>query len=178
MRKSASPATTELDIYTPPGYATSPDRHYPVLYAVPFDYSLWDSSLNIRVVLDTLIDSDDIPPMVVAFVSAAHAPLPDTECANSVDGRQWMDTFISETVVSYVDSHYLTIARPEARATTGFSPGRRGGRWQDSPRADIAQPSFRSVIPTSSARPSHSRATFGPAMGPRTRRSHSVAMHR
>jgi hypothetical protein len=121
--KSASPATTELDIYTPPGYATSPDRHYPVLYAVPFDYSLWDSSLNIRVVLDTLIDSGDIPPMVVAFVSAAHAPLPDTECANSVDGNQWLETYISQTVVSFVDSHYRTTARPAWRALAGFSEG-------------------------------------------------------
>jgi enterochelin esterase-like enzyme len=59
--------------------------------------------------------------MIVVFVNAWRAPIADTECANSVDGQQWMDTFISETVVSYMDSNYLTIARAEARATTGFS---------------------------------------------------------
>ena len=47
----------------------------------------------------------------------------DTECANSIDGRQWFDTFISKTVVSYVDSHYLTIAGADARAFMGFSQG-------------------------------------------------------
>jgi Putative esterase len=112
-----------LEVYTPPGYEAHGSRRYPVLYEAPFNHDLWDSSVNIGVVLDTLIDSGTVPPMIVVFINAWRAPITDTECANSVDGRQWMDTFISETVVSYVDSHYLTIARPEARATTGFSQG-------------------------------------------------------
>ncbi len=117
-----SSATTEnIGIYTPPGYDPSGGRRYPVLYEAPFDYRLWDSSVNIKVVLDTLIGSGRVPPMIVVFVNAWRAPIADTECANSVDGKQWMDTFISETVVAYVDMHYLTIARAEARATTGFS---------------------------------------------------------
>ena len=118
-----STQTEDVGVYTPPGYDAHGSRRYPVLYEAPFEYNLWDSSISIKVVLDTLIDSGTVPPMIVVFVNAWHAPIADTECANSVDGRQWMDTFISETVVSYVDSHYLTIARPEARATTGFSQG-------------------------------------------------------
>jgi enterochelin esterase-like enzyme len=120
---SPSGTTSEVGVYTPPGYDASLSRRYPVLYAVPFDYSLWDSSVNIRVVLDTLIDSGQVPPMIVAFVSTAHAPIADTECANSVDGIQWLETYISQTAVSFVDSHYRTIARAEARAITGFSEG-------------------------------------------------------
>lgn len=115
--------TSEVDVYTPPGYDASPGRRYPVLYAVPFDYALWDSSVNIRVVLDTLIDSGEIPPMIVAFVSTAHAPIADTECADSVNGLQWLETYISQTAVSFLDSHYRTLARADARAITGFSEG-------------------------------------------------------
>jgi enterochelin esterase-like enzyme len=119
-----SSATTEdIEVYTPPGYEPTGSRRYPVLYEAPFNYALWDGGVNIKVVLDTLITAGTVPPMIVVFVNAWRAPIADTECANSVDGQQWMDTFISETVVSYVDSHYLTIARAEARATTGFSQG-------------------------------------------------------
>jgi len=117
----ASATTENIGIYTPPGYDPNGSRRYAVLYEAPFDYSLWDSSINVKVTLDTLIQTGAVPPMIVVFINAWRAPIADTECANSVDGKQWMDTFISETVVSFVDSHYLTIARAEARATTGFS---------------------------------------------------------
>jgi hypothetical protein len=120
--KDAS-ATERIDIYTPPGYNPTDKQRYPVLYEAPFPYDLWDKSINIGVVLDSLIDSGKIPPMIVVFVNDYNAPILDTECANSVDGSQWMDTFISSTVVSYVDSNYNTIAKATARAITGFSEG-------------------------------------------------------
>ena len=60
---------------------------------------------------------------IVVFVNDFRAPIIDTECADSVDNVQQMDTFISQTVVAHVDSHYLTIARAAARAVTGFSEG-------------------------------------------------------
>jgi enterochelin esterase-like enzyme len=117
-------ATTEnIDIYTPPGYDPTGSRRYPVLYEAPFDYGLWDSSVNIRVALDTMIDRGTVPAMIVVFINAWRAPIYDTECADSVDGRQWFDTFNSKTVVSYVDSSYRTIAKSDARAFTGFSAG-------------------------------------------------------
>jgi enterochelin esterase-like enzyme len=121
--KGGSTAVNTISVYTPPGYDPAGSRRYLVLYEAPFDYGLWDSSVNIKVALDTLIDRGTIPPLIVVFVGTAHSPMPDTECANSIDGRVWMDTFISQTVVSYVDSHYHTVALARARATTGFSQG-------------------------------------------------------
>jgi enterochelin esterase-like enzyme len=117
-------ATTDgVTIYAPPGYKTSDNRRYPVLYEAPKPFSDWETAVHISTVLDSLIDGGDIPPMFVVFVADIGGPYPDTECANSVDGRQWMDTFIGETVVSYVDAHYRTIATPAGRAITGFSQG-------------------------------------------------------
>jgi enterochelin esterase-like enzyme len=121
--KGGSAAHDDIAVYLPPGYDPAGSRRYPVLYEAPFDYGLWDSSVNVKVALDTLIDNGTIPPLLVVFIGTSHAPMPDTECANSLDGRVWMDTFISQTVVSYVDSHYDTLAQAEARATTGFSQG-------------------------------------------------------
>jgi enterochelin esterase-like enzyme len=120
---AGSSATTDVGIYTPPGYDPKGDRPYPVLYEAPTPYGLWDSATNTRVALDTLIDEGAIPATIVVFVNSGGGPYPDTECADSVDGREWMDTFISQTVVSYVDSHYVTIARAGERAIIGFSQG-------------------------------------------------------
>jgi len=121
--KNASGATERIDVYIPPGYDPAGPLRYPVLYEAPFPYDLWDKSMNIGAVLDALIDGGKIPPIMVVFVNDYNAPILDTECANSVDGSQWMDTFISSTVVSYVDSNYETLATASARAVTGFSEG-------------------------------------------------------
>jgi enterochelin esterase-like enzyme len=112
-----------VDVYTPPGYDPAGHRRYPVLYEAEYPYDLWDTGMNIGVVLDTLIDEGTIPPMIVVFVSDVGAPFVDSECANSTNGVEWMDKFISKTVVSYVDENYLTIAQADARASIGFSEG-------------------------------------------------------
>ena len=121
--KNASSATERVDIYLPPGYHSPGKRRYPVLYEAPFPYDLWDKSVNIGTTLDSLIDSGKIPPTIVVWVNDFNFPILDTECADSVDGTQWMDKFISSTVVSYMDSNYKTIANATARATIGFSEG-------------------------------------------------------
>ncbi len=121
--RDGSATTENVGIYTPPGYDPHGNRRYPVAYEAPFDYSLWDSSVNIRVALDAMIDRGAVPAIIVVFINAWRAPIYDTECADSVDGRQWFDAFISRTVVSYVDSKYRTIARADARAFMGFSEG-------------------------------------------------------
>ena len=117
-------ATTDgVAIYTPPGYASSGGRRYPVLYEAPKQFHDWDTAVHITTVLDSLIDTGAIPAMIVVFVSDVGGPYPDTECANSLDGRQRMDTFIAQTVVAYVDANFRTLATPAARAITGFSQG-------------------------------------------------------
>jgi len=121
--KSTSSETERVDIYLPPGYDPNGQRRYPVLYEAPFPYDLWDSSINLGVTLNVLINDGAIPPLIVVFVNAYNAPILDTQCANSTDGSQWWDTFISSTVVSYVDSTYKTIAKASARATAGLSEG-------------------------------------------------------
>jgi enterochelin esterase-like enzyme len=120
----ANGATTpDVNVYTPPGYQANGSRHYPVLYEAPTGFAFWDSATNVKIALDTLIDRGVVPPMIVVFVGSGAGPYPDSECADSYDGKEQMDTFISQTVVAYVDSHYLTIARADARAITGFSQG-------------------------------------------------------
>ena len=118
---SASHVT--LDVYLPPGYAAG-TRAYPVVYELTAPLAgPWTAAIHITDVLDTLIDSAAMPASIVAFVGMGGGPFPSSECVDSLDHRQWLDTYLARTVVSYVDGQYRTIAKPAARSLLGFSQG-------------------------------------------------------
>ncbi len=109
-------------VYLPAGYATSPQR-YPTVYLVPWDLAHWELGAHLTTTLDTLISKGSIPPMIVVFMDLNGGPFPNSECANSFDGRQHADTYVSDTVVQWVDTHFRTIASAAARTIMGFSQG-------------------------------------------------------
>jgi hypothetical protein len=85
----ANGATTpDVNVYTPPGYQANGSRHYPVLYEAPTGFAFWDSATNVKIALDTLIDRGVVPPMIVVFVGSGAGPYPDSECADSYDGKE------------------------------------------------------------------------------------------
>jgi len=109
-------------VYVPAGYAASA-RRYPTLYLVPWDLAHWQLGAHMTTLLDTLIARGSIPPMIAVFIDLNGGPFPNSECANSYDGRQHADTFVADTVVSWVDQHYRTIPDARARTIAGFSQG-------------------------------------------------------
>ena len=115
--------TSRIDIYTPPGYKPGEGRLYPVIYEAPTGLALWDSGTGVISALDTMIDSGEIPATIVVFIDSLAAPYGDTQCADMYDGSQWFETYISMTVVQYIDDHYSTIRDPRARAIMGMSAG-------------------------------------------------------
>jgi enterochelin esterase-like enzyme len=121
--RGGSATQVEVAVYTPPGYHSNGSLRYPTLYEVPWNVASWQKAVDLAGALDTLIDSGGIPPTIVLFVDAGIGPYPDSECANSYDGRQWYDRFVAQTVVPWVDSHYRTIVQPAARAIMGMSQG-------------------------------------------------------
>lgn len=114
--------TTAIDLYLPPGYDAG-TRRYPVIYEGPQGIRTWETGMGLSRMIDALITGGSIPPTILVFAHAFGGPYPDSECANSVDGREWFDRFMSSTVVRWVDSHLRTIARSAARVTLGFSQG-------------------------------------------------------
>lgn len=120
--RGGSYTVLHVGIYLPPGYASGA-RTYPVIYEAPFTYRSWQIGTSIAPTLDQLITSGTIPPAIVVFVPATGGPYPDAECANSADGREWLDRFISTTLVDWVDASYRTIPTPAARTVLGFSQG-------------------------------------------------------
>ena len=73
--------------------------------------------------MDALITAGSIPPMILVFARSSGGPFADSECANSVDGREWFDRFMSSDLLRWADDHLRTIAASAARATLGFSQG-------------------------------------------------------
>ena len=112
-----------VDIYLPPGYDAS-TRTYPVIYELPTALvGAWANGMHVTGVLDTLIDGGMMPASIVAFVAMTGGPNPTSECANSVDGRQWLEQYLTDTVVPYLDANYRTIATAAARSLLGYSQG-------------------------------------------------------
>jgi enterochelin esterase-like enzyme len=114
--------TISISVYLPPGYQTG-HRHYPVLYEPVFSFGQWDRAFNAKSEIDLLIAQGTIPASLVVFIDASGGPYPDSECANSSDGQEWMGRFIGATVPAHIDATYRTIARPAARTLIGFSQG-------------------------------------------------------
>jgi enterochelin esterase-like enzyme len=116
------PSSVDVSIYLPPGYSIG-SRAYPVIYEVPWRLSYWQGGVQLPPLLDNLIDSGRIPPEIMVFVSARGGPYPDNECVDSWDGRERWESFLTTTVVPWVDANLRTIASANARALFGFSTG-------------------------------------------------------
>jgi len=119
---AANGAQVKLDVYLPPGYGTG-TRRYPVTFALPWSLDLWNRSAGAVSQLDTLITSAAIPAQIVVFAAESTGPYPDTECADSFDGRVWWERYLTKQVVPMIDSTFRTIAQPAARSLFGSSMG-------------------------------------------------------
>ena len=121
--KGGTKSTSQIDVYTPPGYDTSGDLRYPVLYEAPTGLPLWGKGTSVISTLDTMINSGEMPATIVVFIDSLGSPYGDTQCADMYDGSQWFETFISQTVVEVVDKGYRTIEDSRARGIMGMSAG-------------------------------------------------------
>lgn len=108
--------------YLPAGYATS-NRAYPVVYEAPFGFGLFNTWMGVESMLDREIAAGDLPAAIYVFAKVSHSPIPDSECADSTDGSQLLDSFLTTTMVQAVDQQFRTIQTPAARAFMGFSQG-------------------------------------------------------
>jgi enterochelin esterase-like enzyme len=109
-----------IGVYLPPSYFTS-DTRYPVVYYLP---GYTDSSMlgfSLPGDADELIRSRAIHEMVIVVANGVNR-LGGSFYVNSPVTGRWED-FIVKDVVSYVDTHYRTVAQASARAISGHSMG-------------------------------------------------------
>ncbi|MGN0195319.1 MAG: esterase [Candidatus Cryptobacteroides sp.] len=123
-----------LTVYTPAGYEDSKKR-YPVLYVlhgIGGDEDAWVTQGRATQILDNLIAEGQAEPMIVVFtngnIAMEAAPLensqgytiPSMQLPKTMDGN--FEASFPE-IVSFVDTHYRTIAKKASRAICGLSMG-------------------------------------------------------
>lgn len=115
-----------VDVYLPPGYATHPRRHYPVMYllhGVPGRPGAFLATVRMGVVEDELVALHRARPAILVMPFGSTGSFTDKEWANGIGkGNAWA-TFVSRDVVAAVDKRYRTIRRADGRALMGLSEG-------------------------------------------------------
>ncbi|KAA9163987.1 hypothetical protein FPZ12_008140 [Amycolatopsis acidicola] len=112
-----------LAVYTPPGYDSRRAQSYPTLYLAhgAGDNELaWSTSGDAANILDNLIATGQIQPMVVVMPDGTQ--LPGTNTDGTYNQEPYDQNLIS-TVVPYIESHYHVSTSPSDRAMAGLSQG-------------------------------------------------------
>ncbi len=129
----------DVFVYLPPSYATDKTKRYPVVYML-HGYGGHDTTFNGR--LATLPDSED---RLVAGGAAKEmiVVMPDaftlhkgSMYSNSPTIGDW-ESYIAVDLVSYIDSHYRTIATRASRGLGGHSMGGYGALRIGMKRPDV-----------------------------------------
>jgi len=117
-----------VTVYLPPSYRSQPNRRYPVVYML---HGFTDSDLkwfggpggwmNLKEVADESMSSGASKEMILVVPNANNA-FHGSFYSSSVTIGDW-EGFIARDLVSYIDQHYRTIARPESRGLAGHSMG-------------------------------------------------------
>ncbi len=114
--------------YLPPSYETSPEKRYPVLYLLHgFTGSpeSWTGNsydgFNIQKTMDMLIEYGWAQEMIIVMPDA-HNVYQGSWYVDSPATGNW-ETFITQELIQYVDTHYRTIPDRRSRGIAGHSMG-------------------------------------------------------
>lgn len=115
------PAERRVYVLLPPGYATG-DKRYPVVYVMPWGRGYpGDNTLGFKAAMESLLRKGEIQEMIVV--------VPDG--TNSLSGGLFLssptlgdyETYVTQEVVNYVDTHYRTLPTRDSRGIGGCSNG-------------------------------------------------------
>lgn len=125
---SGDSADRYVSVYLPASYNNNTKKHYPVVYFL-HGYTDDDAKfygfkkhwMVLPPILDTVFAQDPSHEMIVVTPDA-YTLFQGSMYSNSVTTGNWED-FVAGELVSYIDSHYRTIARKESRGLCGHSMG-------------------------------------------------------
>lgn len=114
-------------VYLPKGYnPTDKKTKYPVYYLLhgaPGKETDWAVSGDMKKALDQKIQDGSISPLIVVCPDGNGGIFRDTQFIDSTDKKELNETFISRTLVEYIDNSYNTKKASEWRAIGGLSSG-------------------------------------------------------
>jgi len=121
----------DVSIYLPPSYEKQTRKRYPVVYML---HGFTDSDakwmgltegprhfIHLPESIDQSLASGNSKEMIVVMPNA-FTKFQGSMYSTSAAVGDW-ETFIANELVSYIDSHYRTIAKPESRGLAGHSMG-------------------------------------------------------
>ncbi len=109
--------TWSYTIYLPDGYDSS-GLKYPVVYLLHGNggnENDWVNNSNIQAIMDDMIASEEIPPVIVVT--------PDCGTTWYVDRKENMESAFIKDLVPEIDTKFRTVAEREGRVLAGFSMG-------------------------------------------------------
>lgn len=113
-------------IYTPPGYQVHRQARYPVVYLVhghPGTAADWFTFGRAERVLDELIRSRTIAPVVAVAPDVNGGRIRDGECLDDISGGPMIETWLYQRLLPFVDENWRTQADPGRRMIVGMSAG-------------------------------------------------------
>jgi S-formylglutathione hydrolase FrmB len=131
-----------VSVYLPPSYAASPDRRYPVVYILhgyTDDDQHWMGWTKHFVDVPSAMEKDlaaGTTREMILVMANAYTLYQGSMYSSSVTTGDW-ETFISEDLVSYIDSHFRTLARRDSRGLAGHSMGGYGAIRIGMKRPDV-----------------------------------------
>ena len=108
-----------------PSYLTHTDRFYPVILGlpgVPGTINAYKDNLRIGQTINAASQNHKIREAIVVIAETFPNNL-DTECVNSADGSNQIDTFVSTDVTYWIKSNLRAVNNREAWTTLGYSAG-------------------------------------------------------
>lgn len=127
MRSEALRKEMKIQIYLPEGYSESVD--YPVLYLLhgrDGDEKTWNKDMDVSTKATKLIKDKKIKPLIIVMPSYDNSyGLNYADHPYSKDGRQYgrYEDYLTDDLVSYIDSNYSTVTSREGRYIGGLSMG-------------------------------------------------------
>ena len=115
-----------VEIYLPPGYASSPLRRYPVIYLLhgfpgrPFAFLL---TVRAGVVEDELAATGAAQPAILVMPFGSTGTFTDKEWVDGIRPHEGWESFVARDLVRSIDSTYRTIPDGADRAIAGLSEG-------------------------------------------------------
>lgn len=111
----------DVFVYLPPSYATSPNRRYPVVYFL-HGYAAHAETYWKSLSVPAAAISDGSSREMILVLPDAFTVYDGSMFSSSPTTGDW-ETYIAKDLITYMDSHYRTIADRGARGLAGHSMG-------------------------------------------------------
>jgi S-formylglutathione hydrolase FrmB len=113
-----------ISVYLPAAYDQNPDLSFPVIYLLHSynsHHTKFLSDYHLVTQFDTFFARDDVNPMIIVVASNKNKYGGSWYTNSSVTGN-W-ENFMTDDLISYIDSTYRTLAHRENRGIAGHSMG-------------------------------------------------------